>query len=368
MPGEIRDSQLYKKVYGCLVGGAIGDAFGIRVEMMHYRDIEAQYGRITHFDSLPPRQPSQESPLERWNPFGVQPQNVAGFHPLGRWSREVGAYTDDMRYRLMVCQAILRRRGPITGADLAAEWLNYRFMAEGAEEHEPTLSWPGPQRAYARHVASLPRLTQMMSAQRPCIAGWDGPLGLIHAGDPARAATVGYAMAVAIATAMLPAAGIDQVIANVLTYADNLGGQANEFSGRLNRLLEIAARCQDVFELREPFYRQFLVTFPPWEAVFSLEMVPCALALCLIARGDAEQAIIGATNMGRDSDTIAAMAGELMGTLAGVEALPTAWVDKVVRLNPEPDLGQMAEALSGVIIEQVRVQQERAAALLSLSQ
>jgi hypothetical protein len=266
----------------------------------------------------------------------------------------------------MVFQAILRKRGPITGADLAEAWLNYRFMTEGAETYEPTLSWPGPQRAYARLVASLPRLAHMMQAQRPCVAGWDGPLGLIHAGNPAQAAVVGYSMAVAIATAMLPGATIDQVIANVLKYADSLGRQASEFTGRLNRLLEIASHCQDVFELRQPFYREFLVTFPPWDAVFSLEMVPCALALCLIAQGDAEQAIIGATNMGRDSDTIAAMAGELMGTLGGIEALPAAWVGKVVQLNPEPDLAQMAGALSEVIRELLQDQQRQAIEILAL--
>jgi hypothetical protein len=64
-------------------------------------------------------------------------------------------YTDDMRYRLMACQAILRKRGPIDGMDLAQEWLNYRLMAEGAEEHWPTLSWPGPQHTYARMVDLL---------------------------------------------------------------------------------------------------------------------------------------------------------------------------------------------------------------------
>ena len=55
----MRETQLYDKVLGCLVGGAIGDAFGIRTEMMHYRDIEAQYGHVTHFDPLPPRRPSE---------------------------------------------------------------------------------------------------------------------------------------------------------------------------------------------------------------------------------------------------------------------------------------------------------------------
>jgi hypothetical protein len=362
----IRKSQLYQKVFGCLVGGAIGDAFGIRVEMMHYRDIEAQYGQVTHFERLPPRQPSEQSPLERWYPFGVQPANVDGFHPLGRWSREIGVYTDDMRYRLMACHAILRKRGPISGADFAQEWLNYRLMAEGASEFEPTLSWPGPQKAYARLLGSLANLTQMAQQARPCRSGWDAPLGLICAGDPQGAASYGYSMAVAVATALTAGATMDQVISNVLHYAGSLGRDANEFVGRLKRLLEIAARCEDVLELREPFYREFLVTFPPWDGVFSLEMVPCALALCLIAKDDAEQAIIGATNMGRDSDTIAAMAGELMGALYGIQALPASWVEQVLRLNPQPDLAQMAEDLCVVILERVQAQQQRAENILSL--
>lgn len=357
--------RLYEKVFGCLLGAAIGDAFGIRVEMMHYRDIEAQYGHITHFDPLPPRQRSEQSPLERWYPFGTQMQSEGGFHPLGRWSREVGAYTDDMRYRLITCQAILRKGGPITGADFANEWLNYRLMAEGAEDYLPTVSWPGPQRAYARSAASLEKLAQMMQAQRPCRPGWDAPIGLIHAADPEAAAHDGYSMAVAIATAMQPDATMDQVIENVLHHADSLGNHASEFVGRLNRLLEVAERCQDVFALREPFYREFLVSFPPWDTVFQLEMVPCALALCYIADGDAEQAIIGAANMGRDADTIAAIAGELMGALAGVQSLPQPWVEKVLRLNPDPDLSGVAHDLTALIRERAERQQQRSTLLLA---
>lgn len=363
----MRDTALYDKVHGWLLGGAIGDAFGIRVEMMHFRDIEAQYGRVAHFDPLPPRTPSTQPVLERWHPFGVQPANEEGFHPLGRWSREVGVYTDDTRYRLIVCQAILRKRGPIDGADLAAEWLTYRLMAEGAADHAPTLSWPGPERAYARHAASLAALSRMTNQQRPCVAGWDGPLGVVHAGDPLAAAAVGSAMAVAVATALMPDATIDRVIASVLRHAGSLGPQSGEFVGRMERLLEVAAACDDVFALREPFYREFLVTFPPWETVFSLEMVPCALALCLIARGDAGQAIVGATNMGRDSDTIAAMAGELCGALGGAQALPPAWVDKVTALNPRPDLARVAEDLCEVVVAQTRRDHERSSVLLSLA-
>jgi ADP-ribosylglycohydrolase len=362
----MKHTTAYQKVYGCLMGGAIGDAFGVRVEMMHYRDIEAQYGRVTHFDPLPPRRPSAEPPLERWNPFGEEPQGESEFHPLGRSSHELGVYTDDTRYKLMACQAILHKRGPISGADLAAEWLNYRLMAEGAPGAEPTLSWPGPQRAYARMMASLGELRRMAGESRTCWPGWYAPLGLIHAGDPDQAARDRYPIAVAVASALTPGATLDRVIDAVLEHADCLGEYANEFRGRLGRLLDIAAHCADVFALREPFYRSFLVTFPPWEEVFPLEMIPCALALRYIAKGDAEQAIIGATNMGRDSDSIATMAGDVTGALGGISGLPSACVDQVRSRNPQPDLAETAKALCGVILERAQIASRRTAGLLEL--
>ncbi|MBN1248020.1 MAG: ADP-ribosylglycohydrolase family protein [Anaerolineae bacterium] len=361
----MRDDTLYSKILGCLVGGAIGDAFGIRVEMMHYLDIRDQYGWVTHFDALPPRKTTSQSPLERWYPFGSQMGNVDGFHPLGRWSPEVGVYTDDMRYRLLACHTILQKGGPINGMDFAETWLNYRLMAEGAEEYQPTLSWPGPQRAYARAVASLPWLAKLAHEARPCLSGWDAPIGIIHAGNPSAAAADGYAMAVAVATALTPGATFEDVVANVLDYAWALGDQAGEFQARTERLMEISGKCATPFDLYESFYREFLVTFPPWDLVFTLEMVPCALAVCAIAGGDTEQAIIGAANVGRDADTIACMAGELVGTLYGVKALPPSWVEKVLRLNPDPDLEHMAEDLTRLVYERSQAEKERSARLLS---
>ncbi len=39
----MNESLLYKKIYGCLAAGAIGDALGTPFEGMHYKDIGKRY-------------------------------------------------------------------------------------------------------------------------------------------------------------------------------------------------------------------------------------------------------------------------------------------------------------------------------------
>jgi ADP-ribosylglycohydrolase len=205
-------------------------------------------------------------------------------------------------------------------------------------------------------MASLDRLTHLYQQPRPCFSGWDAPMGLIHAGNPAGAAESGYVMAVAIATALAPGATFEDVIENVIQYSWTLGGHQDEFIGRLNRALEIAEQCETPFEFYEPFYHELLVTFPPWEAVFTMEMIPAALGICKIVGNDGRQAIVGATNLGRDADTIVAITGEMIGALYGVDALPSDWVEKVLRLNPDPDMRQMAKDLSTLVIQRYQDQ------------
>jgi ADP-ribosylglycohydrolase len=96
-----------------------------------------------------------------------------------------------------------------------------------------------------------------------------------------------------------------------------------------------------------------------------MEMVPCALAICVISGQDTKQAIIGATNIGRDADTIAGIAGELIGALYGIDALPTQWVDKVLKLNPNPDMELMARNLTNLIIERNKSQLNRSRKILT---
>lgn len=61
----------------------------------------------------------------------------------------------------------------------------------------------------------------------------------------------------------------------------------------------------------------------------SIEELPIALGMLVAAKGDYSESVLGAVNYGRDSDSIAVMAGSIAGALSGVAGLPPEWVDAV---------------------------------------
>ena len=61
----------------------------------------------------------------------------------------------------------------------------------------------------------------------------------------------------------------------------------------------------------------------------SIEELPIALGMLVVGGGDYSEAVLGSINYGRDSDSIAVMAGSIAGALHGLEAVPGEWVDAV---------------------------------------
>lgn len=61
----------------------------------------------------------------------------------------------------------------------------------------------------------------------------------------------------------------------------------------------------------------------------SIEELPVALGMLVVAGGDYRETVLGAVNYGRDSDSIAVMGGAVAGALAGRAAVPEEWVSAV---------------------------------------
>jgi ADP-ribosylglycohydrolase len=67
--------------------------------------------------------------------------------------------------------------------------------------------------------------------------------------------------------------------------------------------------------------------------VHSIEELPVALAYLAWAHGDFRRAALGGANYGRDSDSIASMAGAMAGALGGRGAIPVEWINTVEQVN-----------------------------------
>ena len=59
------------------------------------------------------------------------------------------------------------------------------------------------------------------------------------------------------------------------------------------------------------------------------------------------ETVVGGTNIGNDSDTIAAMAGSLAGALRGIAAVPTDLYETVKSVNSE-DIEAIAAGLTEI--------------------
>jgi ADP-ribosylglycohydrolase len=88
---------------------------------------------------------------------------------------------------------------------------------------------------------------------------------------------------------------------------------------------------------RNEFYKIYDGAGIPYAMSTASETVTKAIAMFVLANGDAKTAILYGVNMGRDTDCQAAMAGGLAGALSGIGAVPNEWVeelDKATFANP----------------------------------
>jgi ADP-ribosylglycohydrolase len=350
--------DLFDAVYGCLVGGAIGDALGAPVENWHYRDVRRAHGTVSEFLPQPAR--AREG--------------------------EPGQITDDTTLRHYLCLAIVELGGRVTPDDYARIWLerlnpDRLFMTERIVLEKLRLGMS----PWDSGRGQLPADAAVMSI---------APIGIVNVGDPRQAYGDAYAvagihqdglerdaaatMAAGQAVAVVPGTSEEDVVAAMLehsTYA-------------VRRLVErgasLAAGCASADEIVERFYATMLdrsFPTPPgvtWDvqrsvAPTSHEVVPVVTALLLHCEGVADRCLVEGASFGRDADTIASVLGCLSGALTGAHGIRPDWVAASERANreffeelegdPDANFRTMAERLIATLAaERSRIRQ-RAQAL-----
>ena len=75
----------------------------------------------------------------------------------------------------------------------------------------------------------------------------------------------------------------------------------------------------------------------------------------MIADGKFEESIFGATNYGRDNDSISGMAGGIMGALNGAHKIRNDWIETINRSN-RIDLDPLADYLYTLVLKLQKLQ------------
>ena len=288
-------AKAFDKAYGALSGLAIGDSLGDAARKPENR---ANYGITTDFNK------------------GAS------------WS------TDDTEFALLTAKTLIGCGGNLTSDIVVKAWLEDvavqdEFKRGGASEIEaannlrkgirPPLS--GKYNAFHMSDGSAMRI---------------GPVGIICAGDPERAAAMAEidasvshyrdgiwgAQAVAVAVSM---AMVDATMEEIFDAIMKVIPEESWFYHAMNRAFEIVDNANgSILDTWMPLHDELYTS--SWAT--TAEALPSAFA-CLRMRNETfREGVVLAANFARDADTIGAVAGAILGAKYGASSIPAHWVEK----------------------------------------
>jgi ADP-ribosylglycohydrolase len=313
----------YDRVYGALIGQAVGDALGAPTEGMTREEITAKYGWVEDFLSDDP------------------------------------AGTDDTEYAVLTARTVLKHGHKLTPADVTAAWRENLVEQEGGFYGGGFSEMTAINNIRAGLVA--PRTgTDNHEMWSDGTAMRIAPVGVFCAGDPREAARLaaidaqvshardgiycGQAVAAAVAAALVESSW-EAVIAAGLGAVPPSSWSARTIA----MAVDIGRRAPDLRSAVDQLYEEISLFHYPWADV-APEATALAFGVLAAARGDYVGAVLAGVNIGRDADTIAAMAGGIAGALHGAEAVPERWRLRINRVR-----GHCIKAVAGTDLAELAV-------------
>lgn len=350
-PQTPKESTLDSRARGCMLGAAVGDALGAGCEMMTRDLIATTYGRVEAY--IP-------TSLQK---FGGENQRIPG------------CYTDDTEMALGLALSLTEMRGDVDTASVAAHHMRLY----------------SPWRGYGRGTTAVLQaliageaspLTCGLELTRPTYAPkatWQGsksnggamrihPLGLLAAAAGAEDEDVRRATAAALLpththTEGIDAACIQAAAVSRLCRRSAAGLRVGPLLEELASLAQTGAMRAKLQTLRSGIEaglsEEHLVDNEEdgllgLDGVHGVEAVACALCCLAFHAHEPAEGLVAAVGYGGDCDTIAGMAGALLGALHGA---PEAWMPKawVAGFEPAGHGGYSWDAMARVGRELVAV-------------
>lgn len=361
-------STLEDKFAGCLIGGALGDGLGTSTEGRTPSQILERFnGRVEDF--MPP--------------YGPKPD---GKH------KGDGNISDDTLMVVALCRAYLAKGGQLDAHDMATYLVpeiaeKRMWIPEFGREMllMERLFYPEKYLYLRLRLASVnPREGGLGNMVNCGAAMYAAPVGMMNAGDPDAAYLRGVSvfsahqysygleaaalMCACVAEALRPSATVDSIIETALRLAKDGTRRAVEAVVAAARTAPVGDEAALQMHLRaaiEPYdtmkggVQEFDRGGGYPSQFHSIEELPLALAYLITAKGDFKEAVLGAVNYGRDSDSIAGMVGGIIGAMVGKSGLPQHWANEIGPRN-RLDLDALAREMASLFEQDYQAAYQKA--------
>ncbi|WP_328634001.1 ADP-ribosylglycohydrolase family protein [Streptomyces sp. NBC_00356] len=317
------DPALFDRAAGAFYGLALGDALGMPTQVMSREDVVRVYGTLSGFE---PAQP--DNPVSAGMPAGSVTDDTDQAVIVARLIVEGGGHVDPLRFaeellsweREMKAKGSFDLLGPSTKAALDA-------VDRGADPKEAGKY--GTTNGSAMRVAPVgiaysyapdDAETFLDRVVESCQVTHDTNIGIAGAAAVAAAVSTGVA-----------GGTLDDVF-DAAIAASAAGARRGHWVAGASISARIASVRELVAGLDETAALDRVVALVG-TSVASQESVPAAFAVLALTGGDPWRSTLLAANLGGDSDTIAAIAGAIAGSLHGLTALPADAVRTLREVN-----------------------------------
>ncbi len=363
----------YDKILGALVGSAIGDAMGASTEMWHRKDIQLKYGYI---DKLTPAI-REQSPEGTWD------------HNLG-----AGATTDDTRWKLLMAKYLSQSKDNINPTAFAKFIVDYydgltKKLGDKEFDKNPDLldtqikkinwikEWARVAIAYQKgNTAYQEAHNRFYGGEMSCAGQLYSPMFGLVAENPEEAYITAYkhalfdlgyakdisALVAAMTQMAMQTQNIDSIV-NTAIFIDPLGYQDSRLVGRISHATADAS-IKNVLSIKQLVLIDSLIendtiffkmpkgfegsqkNWVKQEMLYQLlekdekaiafhagEIWQILITALQFGEGDFEKTMQFIVNYGRDNDTVAAIAGMILGAKDGYSKLPYDLKEKVLNVS-----------------------------------
>ena len=339
--------DLFQRILGALIGAATGDGMGAATEARTTEQIIEYFGHpVTDFETPPA------------DTFGNG--NVPG------------QATDDFSSAYFLAKSIIKNDGDVNQEAVKAALIDWSEHAVFFDR------FAGPTtrlaiRRFKGEVIERSGGVELVTRQATNGAAMRiSPIGMFNPGDIER--TVEDAMAVtmvthdnylalsgacaiaaAVSRALMPDADLYSVLQSSL-HGAVLGEQRGRKIARDVAGPSVVKRLEKAIEIGlgsgTPQQKMVELGNKIGAGLHVAEAIPTAIGFVAANPGDAMGAIVGAVNVGYDTDTIATMTGAIVGALYGAESFPGHYLPTLEKANGLP-IVELAQQITEIAASRI---------------